>query len=273
MPTPDPGSLFEFNIPATNTPVVSAEVRDNFTALAQTNFTSDGTTPASPQKGMTRINGANPNNWLFQVWNGSNWQTLLQNIQLGIPAPVKSITNIAVPANAWTITHNLGSQVLVMAFDSSWYAFEIVGFGSGGGTATPTTANKNQNPTSNISTDGVSTGLAMAFTPAGYVGVFVDGYEASVGDGVKVGVDCYFSGDGGVTPRPQAAIQATDLLYWNGASAFPLATTDRVDFWYSTGAAGGMGPKQCTVQQTTANRVVITFAPGNLQTGFVVIIG
>ena len=78
---------------------------------------------------------------------------------------------------------------------------------------------------------------AVVVTPAtsspagGYVGVLINGVAVLVGDGTKLGVDCYFSGDGGVTARAMKAIIAGDLLYWNGSVAgFQLAGTDRGDF-------------------------------------------
>jgi hypothetical protein len=86
----------------------------------------------------------------------------------------------------------------------------------------------------------VACATAVAATPAassaagGYVGVLVNGIEVLVGDGTKIGVDCYFSSDGGATARAMKAIVAGDLLYWNGSVAgFQLASaTDKIDFSY-----------------------------------------
>ncbi len=80
---------------------------------------------------------------------------------------------------------------------------------------------------------------AVAFTPAassangGYFGVAVDKQRVTVGDGTKTGADCYFSGDGGTTPRAMKAIVAGDLLYWQGSVAlFELETVNTIDFFY-----------------------------------------
>jgi hypothetical protein len=67
----------------------------------------------------------------------------------------------------------------------------------------------------------------------GYIGVRVNGVHYVVGDGTKVAVDSYFSGDGGVTARAMSAVVTGDTLRWNGSVAgFQLAATDRVDFEY-----------------------------------------
>lgn len=77
----------------------------------------------------------------------------------------------------------------------------------------------------------VATTPAVSSAAGGYVGVSVNGVTALVGDGTKVAVDCYFSGDGGATARAMKAIVAGDSLYWNGSIAgFQLAVTDRLDF-------------------------------------------
>jgi hypothetical protein len=80
---------------------------------------------------------------------------------------------------------------------------------------------------------------AVAQTPAtssaagGYVFVDVDGVIITPGDGTKVAVPCYFSGDGGVTARALKSIVAGDFCYWNGSVAgFQLAATDLISFFY-----------------------------------------
>jgi hypothetical protein len=51
------------------------------------------------------------------------------------------------------------------------------------------------------------------------------------------GVDCYFSADGGVTPKNITDLVAGDTLYWNGNTSnagFKLDITDRVDIIYES---------------------------------------
>ncbi len=75
---------------------------------------------------------------------------------------------------------------------------------------------------------------AISATPLnGYINVTLNGVEVSVGDGTKVGVDCYFSADGGVTARALDAVVQTDTLHWNGSVAgFQLTTADRISLHY-----------------------------------------
>jgi hypothetical protein len=76
----------------------------------------------------------------------------------------------------------------------------------------------------------------LAGTPAGnpaspsYVGVFVNGIQVLVGDGVQT-TPCYFAADaaGATAARTYATIQAGDYLHWVGSVAgFQL--TAGVDF-------------------------------------------
>jgi hypothetical protein len=82
---------------------------------------------------------------------------------------------------------------------------------------------------------------AVAFTPAasttngGYIGVGINpAFPYQVGDGTKVGCDCYFSNDGGATARLLKNVVAGDLLYWNQSVAgFNLSSsTDIVSFFF-----------------------------------------
>jgi hypothetical protein len=61
--------------------------------------------------------------------------------------------------------------------------------------------------------------------------LYVNGVRYNIGDGTKVGVPAYISGDGGATARAFSAIVATDTIRWNGTVAgFQLAaTTDILD--------------------------------------------
>jgi hypothetical protein len=101
-------------------------------------------------------------------------------------------------------------------------------------------ANKQMAASTTAVDNALACATAVAVAPAissaagGYVGVQVNGVEYFVGDGTKVAVDCYFSGDGGATARTMKLIVAGDLLYWNGSIAgFQLAAaTDKVNFLY-----------------------------------------
>jgi hypothetical protein len=72
---------------------------------------------------------------------------------------------------------------------------------------------------------------AASSAAGGYVFVEVDGALINPGDGTKVAVPCYFSGDGGTTARAMKSIVAGDFCYWNGSVAgFQLAASDLISF-------------------------------------------
>jgi hypothetical protein len=75
-----------------------------------------------------------------------------------------------------------------------------------------------------------ATTVAADNNTGGYLGIRVNGVGYRVGDGTKVGVDSYFSGDGGATARAFSAVVAGDTIRWNGSVAgFQLAATDVID--------------------------------------------
>lgn len=283
--SPEPGTLFQFDDPADSTPVIAKDLRDNFTALARTNYTTDKSgplvggkvTPAfpkAPRDGMARLNAADPNNVALEFWlpgtgGGSVWRRALSFLNLGLGAPSKQIVafpGAPPPPNPWTVDHNIGSQVLVMAFDVNWFAFEVVS-GGGGSIPVPTKFDKGLAVGAPTAGNFANTALMLSAAPYGYCGVSINGVAANVGDGVKT-KDCYFSGDGGVTARFQGAMQAGDVLYWNGVIAgFNLSPLMRIDFFYSSAQTVSLTPTQCIIQQATPNRVLVTFAAptaGNL---------
>jgi hypothetical protein len=82
--------------------------------------------------------------------------------------------------------------------------------------------------------DEDTTGVAITTTPLGWVGIHVNGILYPLGDGVKTAA-CYFSADGGTTPRSISAIVATDVLYWvQSVAGFNLDTSDIIDLVYET---------------------------------------
>lgn len=112
---------------------------------------------------------------------------------------------------------------------------------TGGVSATSDRSNKHMAASATAADGDLACATAVAQNPApsttngGYIQVIVDGLGQFVGDGTKVAVDCYFSGDGGVTARALKSVVAGDLLYWNRTIAlFDLAVTDVIDFIYPT---------------------------------------
>ena len=86
-------------------------------------------------------------------------------------------------------------------------------------------------PTVNDGDLACASGLSV--TLLGWVLVLVNGLGVKVGNGTKVAVDCYFSGDAGVTARAFGALTIGDFLYWNHTvSTYQLAGSDEIDFIY-----------------------------------------
>lgn len=109
-----------------------------------------------------------------------------------------------------------------------------LGAGGGGGTYAWTRDDKRLAALATSGDNDPAIASAITNTPAnGYVMVTLNGVEVSVGDGTKSGVDCYLSGDGGVTPRALTAVVQGDTLHWNGSVAgFQLTTADRISLHY-----------------------------------------
>jgi hypothetical protein len=105
-----------------------------------------------------------------------------------------------------------------------------------GGTSTTGLSDDNRRMVASVTVnDGdLACATGLASTLPGWVLVLVNGLGAKVGNGTKVAVDCYFSGDGGTTPRASGALTAGDLLYWNHTvTGFQLSATDEIDFIYN----------------------------------------
>jgi len=101
----------------------------------------------------------------------------------------------------------------------------------------PTPSNKNMAGSVTVADGNIATATAVALANVfgGYVGVQINGVSYIVGNGTKVGVDAYFSNDGGATARAFSAIAAGDTCRWNGSVAgFQLEATDKLNFLFDT---------------------------------------
>lgn len=97
----------------------------------------------------------------------------------------------------------------------------------------------NKNMTASVTTtdndQATATTVAAANALGGAIDVTVNGISQVVGNGTKTSVDCYFSGDAGVTARAWSAVAAGDTLHWNGSVAgFQLAATDKINMMYGS---------------------------------------
>jgi hypothetical protein len=100
---------------------------------------------------------------------------------------------------------------------------------------TPSAGNKNMTASVTTTDDDQATATTVAATPGGgsYIKVEVNGVHILLGDGVKAGVEGFFSNDGGTTPRSIVNVASGDTFHWVGSVAgYQLAATDRIDFFY-----------------------------------------
>lgn len=123
-----PAQKFQYGVPGQNTPSLSAEIRDNFEAVARTFLTNDGALPAAARAGQVRIfqDPGPPANTKLEWYDGATWRTLLQRIEGGVAAPLKQIVDFTTPQTTWTIDHNIGSRPLVQVFDTAARQLEAV---------------------------------------------------------------------------------------------------------------------------------------------------
>lgn len=134
--TREPAQIFLYDRPPQGAPSLSSEVRDNFSALAQSHYGTDPANPTAPRIGHVRILREEPpafavTNVKYQWFDGAIWRTLLQRLEGGIPAPTKLIVDVSTPLTIWTIDHNLGSFPIVQIVNAAGQ--ELVPYNVAGG--------------------------------------------------------------------------------------------------------------------------------------------
>jgi len=80
-----------------------------------------------------------------------------------------------------------------------------------------------------------STGITLSRQPtsATFIEINVNGSIIDVKDGAGTNQACYFSVDGGATPKNYSQLSIGDTLYWNGILAgYNLDSDDRIDITY-----------------------------------------
>ena len=163
----------------------------------------------------------------------------------GSSEPVISPNNSVVVAGyAFALVERTGGSTTGSA--SAWSAGTATGGGAGSkpskankGMSAVTTATLPLNPFPDPPILACLTGVTDP--PVGWVGVAVNGVLYEPGDGTT-NAPCYFSNDGGTTPKAQGSIQVGDLLYWNNTVAGfslngppgPVPPIDIIDFLYNT---------------------------------------
>ena len=131
-------------------------------------------------------------------------------------------------------TDNSTKKESVVDFAAALAGAGLSGGASGQLTAARLSTNDQFETATATSSDGDTAGVTIAAAPEGMVQVFVNGILQELGQGLKT-KDCFFSSDGGTTPRAISAIAAGDTLYWNGSIAgYQLEATDKISMVYET---------------------------------------
>jgi hypothetical protein len=117
--------LFEFDAPAKGEALLSQVVRRNFNALGTTNWTTDASYPAAPQKGMQRIldEAGAGTNIRWQRYDGTAWVDIMTHLETAFTLARRlefDFTNETV----WTVNHGLGARPLVQVLDATHQAIE-----------------------------------------------------------------------------------------------------------------------------------------------------
>ena len=134
-------------------------------------------------------------------------------------AVLKDGTSLSSSANGLKVNLNSNNSIAIKG-------------GAGLASAIPDGNDIGQTPSA-VSANATSTGLTITNQPVGLVRILVNGVQAELGNGV-LDKDCYFSSDGGTTPKGFTAIASGDTLFWNGGNAgsYALEISDLVDFIY-----------------------------------------
>lgn len=127
-PSDEVSGLFLFDGPSAQTPMRSQEVRNDLTALAQTNIGSDPAKPAFPREGMMRIlkPTAPATAYLLQAYLRGAWRTQLQLMESAHPTTAKLIFPFGVATNPWVLQHNLGSMPVVQVLRADLLQRQLV---------------------------------------------------------------------------------------------------------------------------------------------------
>lgn len=283
----EPGQLFTHDVPIAQAVLDAVEVRNNFTALARTLYTTDPVNPLDKRQGMMRIlaDPAEAPNKKLQAFLDGDWRTLLQNIAAGIAAPVKQIVQIAAASNSWVVDHNLGSQPLVQIYDATFKKLEAK-------SVNPEAVTQHLGfiPAAVLTTLAPGATILRAAIPLDINGTFLQGYGA-VADaltGAPVGtIDFEISGAGVMTGGNLALAVASlgAIIPGVGASAnnsFVRGNTLEVRAAITTAPTGGaldiygqyqpgLQAGQYQVDHVNENRFIVTH-PTPI-TGFVVLVG
>lgn len=285
----EPAQLFAHGTPLEFSIVDAKQIRDNLTALARTFYTTDANEPQDYREGQPRINASDLNDIKLEYLIGGTFRSVLQNLQGGIPTPTKQLVEKGTAQTVWTIDHNLGSRVIALVFNTSWFQLEAIDL---------TNPKKVQRAYGDVDLLTTPTGPVRVGMPLEFNGVITNTYamvNRAIAGPVDVLLDWIIDktpNGGAPTPitggtvsvvaggaLPLAGlISGAPVTAANGFDAGDLldivATTTtpsagEVELWAELTRV--LNPGEFTLEQPTEDRIVVTHpAP---TTGFVVLIG
>lgn len=278
----EPGQLFVYGIPQVSAFLDAVQIENCLRALAQNHYTTDALFPTDARAGQFRINAEDPTNIKLQVRLNDAWRTMLQHVEIDVPAPVKQIVAFDTALASWIVDHNLGSQPVAQAYDAT---FRML--------AAFTSVNP---PTEQWGAGFVpSAVLTVAVGPldqGGFVAPFdgfVEGAYLSVMEGVTGAPSFTYQPTINGTPVTGGLVMVTGPLSMgaivNGsavtaANKFTAGQTVRMRLNAGTIVPTGGSVNlflrirradYCFIQHVTENRVTVTHPEA--RTGFVVLVG
>ena len=112
--------LFTFDTPVSDSNLESLVLRQNFNAIARSNWTTDASYPQNPRNGMVRVldeNGLGTNIQLQMYIDA--WVTIIHHLETLVSLARRLEFTITVAAAGWQIDHNLGVKPLVQVLDAA----------------------------------------------------------------------------------------------------------------------------------------------------------
>jgi len=285
----EPAEIFTHDAPNEFTIVDAKQIRDNLTALARTFYTTNAANPQDTREGQPRVNASDLNNIKLEYLIGGIFRPVLQNLQGGIAAPIKRIVEVGTAATTWSIDHNLGSRVIALVFDSSWFQLEATSL---------TNPDVDSKMFGDFDLATVPSGPVRVGMPLTFNGIITATY-AMVSRAVAGPVNVVFDmtidktpNGGGSTPITGGTVSAVSggalpiggliagapVTAANGFNAGDLLdiiatvttpSAGEVELWAELTRV--LNPGEFTLEQPTDNRIVVTHPVAT--SGFVVLIG
>lgn len=127
MPDLEPAQFQVYGLPVADSFVTSLQMRQQLEALARNFYSTSSANPQENRSGQIRVLADDPTNVKIQVYLNGVYRTFAQSVQDGVAAPIKQIVQVPVgtPLAQWTINHNLGTQPVVLVFDTGFTQLQV----------------------------------------------------------------------------------------------------------------------------------------------------